>query len=70
MGQNLQHVDTLNLEEESLNNFEASIRWGLIKPYSDEYDAARIIYNAMIDKHPGLIVKCAKEARSSWVCPS
>lgn len=62
MGQNLQHVDTLNLEDETLNEFEASLRGELIQPYSDEYDEARTIYNAMIDKHPGLIVKCANVA--------
>ncbi len=62
MGQNLQHVDTLNFEDETINNFEALLRGELIKPYSDEYDEARTIYNAMIDKHPGLIVKCANVA--------
>lgn len=62
MGQNLQDVATLSVNEETLNEFEASLRGELIKPYSDEYDEARTIYNAMIDKHPGLIVKCANVA--------
>jgi FAD/FMN-containing dehydrogenase len=62
MGQNLQPVDTLNLEEEIINDFEASLRGKLIRPDSSEYDEVRTIYNAMIDKHPGLIVKCSNVA--------
>ena len=31
----------------------------LIGPGDPEYDAARAVYNAMIDKHPALIARCA-----------
>lgn len=36
-----------------------SIRGKLILPDSDEYDEARRVYNATIDKHPQAIVRCA-----------
>ena len=37
--------------------------WGeVIQPGDPGYDAARKIYNAMIDKRPGLIVRCVDVA--------
>jgi FAD/FMN-containing dehydrogenase len=34
----------------------------IIGPDSTEYDAARTVWNAMIDKHPGLILRCTSTA--------
>ncbi|MEZ4734235.1 MAG: FAD-binding oxidoreductase [Caldilineaceae bacterium] len=39
--------------------FQAGLRGELILPTSDTYDAARQVYNAMIDRRPGAIVRCA-----------
>ena len=50
--------DTL-LNEASVEDFEASLRGGLLRPGDDGYDDARTVWNAMIDKKPGLIVSCA-----------
>lgn len=52
-------VDSAVINEESINTFEASLRGQLIRQDAPEYDEARTIYNAMIDKRPLLIVKCA-----------
>ncbi len=37
---------------------EAALRGGLIQPADEGYEAARTVYNAMIDRHPALIVQC------------
>jgi len=50
------------INQESLKKFEASLRGGLIRPQDADYDQARMVYNAMIDRHPGLIVRCADVA--------
>ncbi len=36
----------------------ATVRGDLIVPGDPEYDQARTVYNAMIDKHPAAIVRC------------
>jgi FAD/FMN-containing dehydrogenase len=38
------------------------IRGAIIQPGDPEYDAARRVYNGMIDKHPGWIVRCVDVA--------
>lgn len=41
-----------------LQEFRSRLRGKLILPQDEEYDAARKVYNAMIDKRPALIVQC------------
>src|SRR5689334_24480050 len=36
----------------------AAVRGSLILPGDPEYDQARAVYNAMIDKHPAAIARC------------
>lgn len=45
-----------------VNLLKASLRGELIQPGDEGYDAARSVYNAMIDKRPALIVRCADVA--------
>lgn len=47
------------LEQSDVMAFKASLRGTLLQPDDENYDAARRVYNAMIDKHPALIVLCA-----------
>jgi FAD/FMN-containing dehydrogenase len=47
------------LAEETLAAFKATLRGELLCPGDSGYDAARKIWNAMIDKKPACIVRCA-----------
>src|SRR4051794_21385618 len=46
------------LGEEAIRSFRASQRGEVLVPGDAGYDAARQVYNAMIDKHPALIARC------------
>ena len=48
-----------DLKKSVIEEFAAKVRGKIIFPEDAEYDDARKLYNAMIDKHPGVIVKCA-----------
>ena len=50
--------DTM-LREAVIEDFKAGLRGELLCPGDDGYDDARTVWNAMIDKRPGLIVRCA-----------
>jgi FAD/FMN-containing dehydrogenase len=48
--------------EEAVEAFRATLRGELIGPEDAAYDAARRVYNAMIDRRPALIARCADVA--------
>uniref|UniRef100_UPI003216F587 FAD-binding oxidoreductase n=1 Tax=uncultured Draconibacterium sp. TaxID=1573823 RepID=UPI003216F587 len=50
------------LNSDTLEAFTAQIRGELIFPNDVHYEEARKVYNGMISKHPGLIVKCVDVA--------
>jgi FAD/FMN-containing dehydrogenase len=50
------------LEDDSIVELKAKLRGPLIKPDDPDYDDARKVYNAMIDKKPRLIARCADVA--------
>jgi FAD/FMN-containing dehydrogenase len=50
------------LNEQSIQAFRAGVRGPLIQPGDAEYDSARKVYNAMIDRRPRLIERCADVA--------
>ena len=50
------------LSEKSIQEFKATLRGSLIEPQDAGYDDARKVYNAMISKHPRMIVRCADVA--------
>jgi len=44
--------------EAKIEELKSRIKGRVIRPQDKEYDEARQIYNGMIDKHPGIILKC------------
>src|SRR5437660_6219275 len=50
------------LEENSIAELKAKLRGRVIEPRDLDYDDARKVYNAMIDKKPRLIARCADVA--------
>jgi FAD/FMN-containing dehydrogenase len=50
------------MTEDAITKFEQSLRGALIGRNHPEYDEARKVYNAMIDKRPLLIARCADVA--------
>ena len=47
------------LAENLIAEFKAQIRGEVVLPADPSYDQVRQIWNAMIDKRPGMIVRCA-----------
>ncbi len=53
----------------SLEDLKAALRGGVIQPDDANYDDARKLYNAMIDKKPRVIARCVDAAEvgiSAW----
>ncbi len=48
----------VSLDGEAVGGLAAQLRGTMIPPESPSYDEARRIWNAMIDRRPGLIVRC------------
>jgi FAD/FMN-containing dehydrogenase len=50
------------VSDSDIEQFAASLRGHLLRPGTHDYDRARRIWNAMIDRNPALIVRCAGAA--------
>src|SRR5215210_4066067 len=59
---NMSDTTTAVLEEGTVEGLRAGLRGELIEPGNEAYDEARKVYNAMIDKRPRLIARCADVA--------
>ncbi len=55
-------ISTKTLSEQAITALRAQLRGELIRPGGAHYDEARKVYNAMIDKRPALIARCADVA--------
>lgn len=51
-----------NVSESNLESFSSQLRGEIVMPADANYDETRKVYNGMIDKHPGIIVKCVDVA--------
>ncbi len=51
-----------DVSADKVDKFEQSLRGQLIRPGDERYEQARKVYNAMIDKRPGLIAQVADAA--------
>lgn len=49
----------ITLGKQTIETWKARLRGDLVQPDDQEYDAARAVYNAMINRHPALILRCA-----------
>jgi FAD/FMN-containing dehydrogenase len=56
------HSSGTLVDEAAVEAFQSSLRGQLLRPESEGYDGTRRIWNAMIDKRPALIVRCAGAA--------
>src|SRR5262249_33563562 len=50
------------IESAAVRDFRASLSGTLLSPGNDGYEAARHVWNGMIDKHPALIARCTNTA--------
>src|SRR5829696_1846380 len=54
----LTNVNNIEIPSERIEQFQTDFRGELITPGDPSYEQARRIWNASIDKHPGLIARC------------
>jgi FAD/FMN-containing dehydrogenase len=57
----------ISLSQQSMDKFAQTLHGRLLSPASPDYHSARTIWNAMIDRRPGLIARClaADDVRSA-----
>ena len=51
--------DTVTLDAAEIEKLKAGLRGALLLPGDDGYDQSRTVWNAMIDRRPALVVRCA-----------
>ena len=58
----LKNTKGMAVGKDRIERFQASFRGEVIQPADFAYEKARKIWNASIDKHPGIIARCAGTA--------
>ncbi len=54
--------DTKEIPSAATTNLRAALHGAVVTPGDQDYDAARSIWNAMVDRRPGLIIQAADAA--------
>jgi FAD/FMN-containing dehydrogenase len=52
-------IEAVDLDDVLIQEFESGVRGRILRAGDADYDVARRHYNALINKHPTLIVQCA-----------
>jgi hypothetical protein len=52
----------LTVDENAMQALTQSVRGSVLRPGEDGFDSARHIWNGMIDRSPGAIVRCTSAA--------
>ena len=47
-----------SIPQDMVAALQGKLRGGVVLPGEDGYDAARSIWNAMVDRRPGIVVRC------------
>jgi len=50
------------MNEKAIEDLRSQIRGDVIPPGDERYDGARKVHNAMIDKHPAIMIRCVDAA--------
>jgi FAD/FMN-containing dehydrogenase len=58
----MSNVTSSTIDEATVAEFQTGLRGQLVKPGDDTYEEVRPVYNAMIDKRPAFIARCADAA--------
>jgi hypothetical protein len=58
--ENRNEKDMINLSKQIADSFKSKVKGQIVLPTDSSYDEVRQIWNAMIDRRPALIVRCAE----------